>query len=79
MDPVIARIIARSLPENPNMIVGTYFTDQMFAEDVLNSLMEYQKVGRFEAEHAIYTTDSSDLATLFRFIFDTHELLRDPS
>jgi hypothetical protein len=37
--------------------------------------MKHPSVGLFEAEHALFTTDSEDIATLFKFIFNTHEFL----
>ena len=39
--------------------------------------MEYKSIGLFEAEHAMYTTESEDLSNLFKFIFNTHDYLKE--
>lgn len=38
--------------------------------------MQHPLITRYEAEHAIYTTDiTSDVEALLKFIFNTHDLL----
>eukprot|EP00347_Sterkiella_histriomuscorum_P012536 403368196 len=77
-DPVIKRILFKQQQANEDSAIekGQFFTDQSFNKQCLTLLQEHSSVNRFEAEHAMFTTNTISLQNNFAFIFNTHQLLK---
>jgi hypothetical protein len=58
------------------MVAGRFFKESFFPRDTLGALASHPAVSDFDAEHALFTVDGSELKAAFEFLFNSHPLLQ---
>lgn len=75
-DVEVQRILRLVLPREQEMVPGRFFKESLFPRDTLEALASHPAVSEFDAEHALFTVEDSELKAAFDFLFNSHPLLQ---